>query len=154
MRTVWRPPPWFAAPAPRIRFLHELKAVGATTHPATKQYPGGFHIHLTLHADGLPARQVCIQFSQHSPDTPRVSVDGPTRSPHRYSDGTLCMWYPDDPRHTRWVPGDGAADLVTRIAVHLIKEAWWRRTAEWIGPEVTHGDPDPLNDPRQQIETD
>lgn len=30
---------------------------------------------------------------------PRLTMliaDGPTASPHRYSDGHLCMWHPDD----------------------------------------------------------
>jgi hypothetical protein len=97
--------------------------------------------------DGIEPRQVSIQFSLGAPDTPHVLVDGPTESPHRYSDNTLCMWYPDDPRDRRWVPSYGSADLIVRIAAHLIREAWWRQTGEWIGPEVPHGRVDRHNDP-------
>lgn len=57
------------------------------------------------------------------------------------------MWYPNDPRDRRWIPADGAADLIVRIALHLIKEEWFRQTGEWIGEEVKHGIADPHNDP-------
>jgi hypothetical protein len=147
MRARWRPPPWFAPPAPRIRFVRDLAAVGAVAAARSSTYPGGFQVDLTLHPDGIEPRQVSIQFSLGAPDTPHVLVDGPTESPHRYSNNTLCMWYPDDPRDRRWVPSYGSADLIVRIAAHLIREAWWRQTGEWIGPEVSHGRVDRYNDP-------
>lgn len=147
MRGRWRPPPWFAPPAPRIRFVRDLASLGAVAAPRSKSYPDGFQVDLTINPEGIEARQVRIQFARSTPEVPRVLVDGPADSPHRYSDNTLCMWYPDDPRERRWVPAYGSADLVTRIAAHLIREAWWRETAEWIGPEVSHGGTDRHNDP-------
>ena len=33
-----------------------------------------------------------------------VSVDGPTESKHRYADGSLCMWSPDDGPDLQWRP--------------------------------------------------
>jgi hypothetical protein len=146
-RRGWQPLPWFARPAPRIRFIRDLSAVAAAAVSRSTNYPGGFHVELTLHPDGIEPRCVRIDFALGTPDIPRVHVDGPTDSPHRYPDGCLCMWYPNDPRTNRWVPQDGSAELITRIAVHLIREAWWRRTAEWIGAEVVHGRSDPHNDP-------
>lgn len=49
----------------------------------------------------------------------------------------------------RWTPDAGPADLVTRIAVHLVKEEWFRRTGEWIGDEVKHHRRDEANDPEE-----
>ena len=87
---------------------------------------------------GVPSRTVRIEFGLGSPEVPRVFVDGPQESPHRYSDGSLCMWYPHDPIDLRWARRDGAAALVGCIALHLIREQWWRETGEWPGPEAPH----------------
>jgi len=86
------------------------------------------------------SRQVEIRFENWS-QTPRVFVDGPTDSPHRYSDGSLCMWYPDDPPEQRWVFSDGLLVLLNYIQAHLFREAWWRENDEWLGPEAPHGPP-------------
>jgi 23S rRNA G2445 N2-methylase RlmL len=43
------------------------------------------------------------------------------------------MWFPGDPLERRWRRRDGAAALTGHIAGHLIREAWWRQTGEWIG---------------------
>ena len=83
------------------------------------------------------ARKVHIRFSGMS-DVPSVFVDGPRDSPHRYSDGSLCMWYPRDPVDRRWVFEDGLLDLIGLVIAHLFREAWWRETGEWLGEEVPH----------------
>jgi hypothetical protein len=95
---------------------------------------------------------VSIEFSRRSPQRPRVVVDGPTDSPHRYPDGSLCMWYPNDPPELRWNLSDGAGQLIAGVAAHLIREEWYRRTGEWIGDEVRHGSVDPENDPTSEEE--
>ncbi|ROP44379.1 MULTISPECIES: hypothetical protein [unclassified Rathayibacter] len=143
-----RPLPWFAKPAPKIRFVRDLAAVDAV-RVAKSTYAVGFRVEFELEPDGVPRRKVSIDFSRNSPNTPRVHVDGPEESPHRYSDGTLCMWYPGDPPSAKWLPRDGAAQLITRIGVHLIKEQWFRQSGEWIGPEITHERHDSANDPRE-----
>lgn len=148
MRAPRRPSPWFAKPAPRIRFVRDLAAVDAV-QVLKSEYPGGFRIELELEPEGIPRRKVTIDFSRGSPDTPRVHVDGPDESPHRYTDGTLCMWYPGDRPPAKWLPRDGAAELIVRIGVHLLKEQWFRQSGEWVGAEVTHKPSDPANDPRR-----
>lgn len=65
-------------------------------------------------------------------------ADGPT-SPHRYKDGGLCIWHPSDAVEYRWVFEDGLLQLLGHIAAHLFREAWWRETGEWLGPEAPHG---------------
>jgi hypothetical protein len=77
---------------------------------------------------------------------PKIHADGPTESPHRYSERRLCIWYPSDPPEQKWVFEDGLLMLINHIQAHLFREAWWRETGgydggEWLGPEVTHGPP-------------
>jgi hypothetical protein len=52
-------------------------------------------------------------------------ADGPRESPHRYPDGSLCMWYPQDPPEQKWVFDDGLLALLNYIQAHLFREAWW-----------------------------
>jgi hypothetical protein len=149
MRNGWRPPLWFDKPIGRILFLRELAEIPSTQQVKSGAYPGGFSVSLTLNPQGVPPRHVTITFSRRSPMTPRVLVDGPTDSPHRYPDDTLCMWYPEDPPERRWILDDGAAALIANVTAHLVREEWYRNTGEWIGEEVGHGPGDPLNDPEK-----
>lgn len=151
MASGWRQPPWFAKPAPRIRFLRELQELDDVQVTTVKDYPGGFGVSFSLTPHGVPPRQVTVGFAG---STPHVYVDGPAESPHRYGDGTLCMWYPGDSRELRWTPADGGGALVAHIAAHLVQEEWWRLTGEWVGAEVRHGERDPLNDPEPLDQND
>jgi hypothetical protein len=82
-------------------------------------------------------RHVSITFEDWS-RYPVVRADGPD-SPHRFDrNGWLCLWYPDDPSERRWVFEDGLLALLNLIQAHLFREAWWRETAEWLGPEAPH----------------
>jgi hypothetical protein len=88
-------------------------------------------------------RQVEIRFEDWS-RIPKILVDGPTDSPHRYSERQLCIWYPDDPPEEKWVFEDGLLMLINLIQLHLFREAWWREhggrdDGEWLGPQVPHG---------------
>jgi hypothetical protein len=85
------------------------------------------------------SRRVEVRFRNgFSPEWPRVTVDGPEESPHRYRGGTLCIWEPTDPDERVWVPRDGLHELIRQITFHLFKEAWWRESGEWLGDEVRH----------------
>ena len=85
-------------------------------------------------------RRVQVIFKKDSPRFPRVSVDGPVDSKHRFSSGHLCMWHHGDPIENQWVFEDGLVTLVGHIVVHLFREAWWRETGEWLGPEINHSE--------------
>jgi len=142
----WQPPAWYAYPAGRLRFLAELRGCGvAATQTrishADRPHRGGFQAEFGLAVPGLPARQVRIVFAGRG-TAPSVYADGPRKSPHRYDDGSLCMWYPGDPHTGRWTRRDGAAALLGHITAHLLREVWWRNTGEWVGEEVTHGEGD------------
>ena len=142
MTVAWREPAWFARPAPRLRFFADLRATGTQVRASRppRQYRGGFAVRCTVNPPGVVARQVTIAFSPRSPEVPRVFVDGPIESPHRYSGGELCMWWPFDGSDERWVRRDGAAALLGHVVAHLVREEWWRRTGEWAGNEAPHGE--------------
>lgn len=141
----WAPPPWHAKPAARFQFMREMSGVDDLRPVRSTKYPGAFGVEFDMEPFGVPRRHVQIFIYNV---IAHVLVDGPTDSPHRYQDGTLCIWYPDDPPEQKWKRRDGAAVLVADIAAHLIKEEWWRMTGEWPAGEVRHGAIDPLNDPR------
>jgi hypothetical protein len=147
MVSQWRPPLWYDKPVGRIRFFREVADIKGVKSVKNTRNPGGFSVSMVLNPLGVPSREVNIAFSRLAPTTPHVTVDGPTQSPHRYSDGALCMWYPGDPAYHRWVLSDGAGALVANITAHLIREEWYRATGEWLGDEVPHTPKDPENDP-------
>lgn len=139
---AWRRPVWYAYPAGRLRFLTELRACGVNAvqtrvSRADRQHRGGFQVEFVLNVPGLPPRCLRIVFAGYG-SVPSVYADGPAESPHRYSDGSLCMWYPWDPEAARWTRRDGAAALLGHITAHLLREEWWRKTGEWVGDEAPH----------------
>ena len=139
---VWQRPAWYVYPAGRLGFLTELRACGVHAvstriNRADRRHRGGFQVEFKLTVPGLPARHVRIVFAGTG-FAPSVYADGPTDSRHRYSDGSLCMWYPHDPDDARWTRRDGAAALLGHITAHLLREEWWRKTGEWVGDEVSH----------------
>jgi len=140
--TAWQRPAWYAYPAGRLRFITELRACGvhASQTPvsrADRKHRGGFQVEFTVAVPGLPSRRVRIVFAGDG-IVPSVYADGPSESPHRYGDGSLCMWYPWDPETARWTRRDGGAALLGHITAHLIREEWWRKTGEWVGDETPH----------------
>lgn len=113
---------------------------------ARDQYPNlrrtviGGHIsyRIAMSVVGYEDRIVTVKLGRYIDDPPRVRADGPSNSPHRYSDGSLCMWYPKDPPKQRWKFSNGLMELLVLVQQHLFREAWWRETGEWLGPEVPH----------------
>lgn len=86
---------------------------------------------------------------------PRIYVDGPTESPHRYGERELCIWYPRDPPERRWVFEDGLLVLINLIQAHLFREAWWREKGEWLGPEAPHAVPkEPVTEGQEERDRD
>jgi hypothetical protein len=78
-----------------------------------------------------------------APGAARITVGGPSESPHRYSSDELCIEYPGDPPDARWTADDGLLTLIDLIRAHLFREAYWRETGAWPGPEAPH---DPKED--------
>jgi hypothetical protein len=96
---------------------------------------------LTVSVPEYPeSRTIRIRLANHKkPTVVAVSVDGPTSSPHRYTDGSLCMWYPDDGTELKWRPEEELLGLIQYVRVHLFREAYWRQYKYWPGPEAPHG---------------
>ena len=83
-------------------------------------------------------RIVNITLTERYSSLPKIVVDGPSDSPHRFDSKYLCIWYPWDNKECRWIYTDGLLQLIALIQIHLFKEYWWREFDEWLGPEVKH----------------
>jgi len=112
-------------------------------HAGLQRHSAGRSGHLTyeLRVD-VPGydeqRQVRIEFPATPETRPRILVDGSEDSPHRYSDGSLCLFYPGDPPEQRWMLADGLAALIDTIRVHLFQEEDARRGHGWSGEQAPH----------------
>lgn len=60
-------------------------------------------------------------------------------SPHRYEDGALCLYYPDDPAGQRWTADKNLAELIVLVQDHLFLEDTYAETGEWLAPQAEHG---------------
>ncbi len=94
---------------------------------------------LTVPIEGYEPRRLTVRVKNAYWPSPQVFADGPTTSPHRYRDESLCMWYWRDPPESKWLPTHGLLALVRVAQLHLLREAWWREKGEWLGPEAPHG---------------
>lgn len=72
-------------------------------------------------------------------DFPTVYAGDMAGSPHRYDDGSLCLYYPADPPQRRWTSKRGLSSLLSLVADHLFFEDVYRDTETWIAPEAPHG---------------
>lgn len=84
-----------------------------------------------------PRFRVRIKYDLYS--APRVHVLEPTlvpNAPHRYSDGSLCLFFPSD-------GGWGDRSLIATTIIPWII-SWlgyydlWTQTGKWLGPEAPH----------------
>jgi len=131
---------WYGEDFPRLMFERgaSLYFPSLLSLTITSGHNAGRRYRLTVNVPHYKTRRVQILFRKDSPKTSRVSVDGPADSKHRFSSGDLCMWYPEDLVENRWVFEDGLVSLIGHIVAHLFREAWYRETGEWPGPEVDH----------------
>jgi hypothetical protein len=81
-----------------------------------------------------------IRVSYREPKPPRVSVLAPKlhdQAPHRYLDGTLCLYYPRD---RSWTPRMFIAEtIIPWTALWLRFYELWLQTNTWYRPEAPHG---------------
>ncbi len=106
--------PWYGRFADRLRFEGDARRHVVGLHVPRRTRHGGVRYRWSVTPPGCERRQVRIDFPITSSRHPRVYVDGPTDSPHRYDDGSLCMWYPRDPLERRWVFDDGLMALLAK----------------------------------------
>ncbi|KQY96821.1 hypothetical protein ASD19_09735 [Microbacterium sp. Root53] len=72
-------------------------------------------------------------------DFPFVYAGQMPGSPHRYEDGALCLYYPEDPAEQRWTADKNLAALIVLVQDHLFLEDTYADTGAWIAPEAEHG---------------
>ncbi len=130
--------PWYGRFSDRLTFERGAKSRYPSLVSLTRRRGRGWEYRLVVNPPGSDSRRLTIEFPLQHPRLPIVRADGPASSPHRYEDGSLCMWYPSDPRDRRWVFSDGLVALIGCAQAHLSKEALWREWCEWPGSEVPH----------------
>lgn len=132
------PGPWYGRFRDRLRFEGPARRNIFGLRSRRRPRGRGWQYLLSVDPPGCPTTRVQIDFTLPYSRIPQVIVDGPAESPHRYDDGTLCMWYPHDPPERRWTFSDGLLQLVGLIQVHLVREQLWRETGHWYGDEAPH----------------
>lgn len=139
-----KPQAWYTDIQRRIRFECGVRVA----YPAVSATVTGRGMNdtvlytLTVDVPEYERRRVAIRLANWTkPSMPFITVDGPCESPHRYGRDRLCIWHPNDPTELRWVPEDGLLALIDHVRLHLFKEAYWRETGVWCGPEAPHGPP-------------
>ena len=136
--------PWYTDIRQRLRFERGVRtAYPAINASATGRGTKATVIYtLSVDVPEYEDRRVRISLANWTtPGAPVITVDGACGSPHRYNDHELCIWLPDDPAEQRWVADDGLLALIDHTRVHLFKEAYWRETGLWPGPEAPHAAP-------------
>lgn len=136
--------PWYGNERARRRFERGVRAChpGLTVSGHSRSRDVDVIYRLRVDLAEYEPREVTIRLTNSShPDLKTVTADGPTESPHRYEDKSLCLHYKWDPVSRRWVASDGLLALIKLTRRHLFREAHWRETGEpWLGPD-THGPP-------------
>jgi hypothetical protein len=148
-----KPQLWHTDIRARLRFERGVRARHPVLRCSTVGRGHGALVtyQLTVPIPEYEARNVTIELvNGYSPFGAKITVDGPTESPHRYSDKSLCIWFPSDSEERKWVGDDGLGELIRQIAVHLFKEAYWRETGEWLGAEAPHASPKHPDDRRTE----
>lgn len=140
--------PWYGEEKERVFFERDTVRYHPTLQRQYTRLDGkarGCLYCVDIDVPHYETRNVRIFFAERGTgDAPVILADGPTDSPHRFSDfdrRRLCVWHPEDPRESRWTRQDGLLHLLGLIKWHLFREGWWRDTGrgEWLGPEAPHG---------------
>ncbi len=97
--------------------------------------------------DPLPLRRrIALVFpGRPSRSSPVIMADGPRTPRHRftlYRPMPLCLWCSRDEPDMQWQLSLGLAVLIDIARVHLVREARFRQTGRWRGPEVHLDDAD------------
>ncbi|MEM2145576.1 MAG: hypothetical protein QW279_09460 [Candidatus Jordarchaeaceae archaeon] len=78
---------------------------------------------------------VLIVYPPSFPSEPPLSyvegISGKESTPHQFGDGSLCLFYPDDPK--QWSPKSTAVVVITWTAGWLHAYEVWRKTGVWPG---------------------
>jgi hypothetical protein len=140
--------PWYGEDRTRLLFEGPAREFFPTLKRQLKRLDGteGCSYIVDIDVPFYERRRIEVFFSKGGwRDVPTILADGPTDSPHRFPSfdrRSLCVWLRYDPREQRWTFDDGLLQLLGLIKLHLFREAWWRETGEWPGPQAPHAGPD------------
>jgi hypothetical protein len=86
-----------------------------------------------------PAYRLEVSYRLGHIPTVRVVKPEPVQgAPHRYPDGSLCLYWP---KEWRWAPHEAIAEtLLPWAATWLWYYELWRDTGDWLGP-TSHASP-------------
>lgn len=83
--------------------------------------------------------EISYRYDNQYSKSPRVWVKSPrldSHAPHRYSDGSLCLYYPRD---GSWTPYKYISEtIVPWTALWLAFYEIWTTTGQWYGLEAPH----------------
>lgn len=83
--------------------------------------------------------KIVYRFAGWHSKPPEVKIESPkihSDAPHRYSDGSLCLYFPQD---NDWSPSKFIAKtIVPWTALWLAFYEIWLDTDHWYGPEASH----------------
>ena len=136
-----KPQLWYTDMQARLRFERgaRLRHPDLTASATGRGLGATVSYRVTVQVPEYESRRVRVTVRNGvSPYGVEITADGPSDSPHRYSDDALCIWDPRDPDELKWTASDGLDELLTHVAMHLFKEGYWRETREWLGPESPH----------------
>jgi len=78
---------------------------------------------------------VLIVYPSSFPSEPPLSyvsgISGKEITPHQFKDGSLCLFYPGDPK--QWSPKSTAVVVITWTAGWLHAYEVWKKTGSWPG---------------------
>ena len=144
MRGPRRRRPWYEDFRARLRFEGPVREVFPQISVARDGRGVNSEIvyELRVEIPHYEPRRITIRVANLTePVLVSVHADGPDESPHRYANGSLCMWHPDAPASEKWLARDGLVRLIQYARLHLFREAFYRETGEWLGPEASHSPP-------------
>jgi len=128
---------WWGVQRTKLQFERGLDSQYPRARGTTRR--AFYEYQVTVPVACYDPRRLRIEvYGRDEPTLARVFADGPVESKHRFSGGSLCMWEPEDGEESRWQPRDGLVRLIDMAILHLFREAWWRETGCWPGPEAPH----------------
>jgi hypothetical protein len=90
--------------------------------------------------DSSPTYVIRVEY--RPPVAPTIQVLRPvihSNAPHRFSDGSLCLYWPKDSDKRIWTPDKRiAATILPWAAEWLAVYEVWLSTGEWVAPEAPH----------------
>lgn len=129
---------WYERKPDRLKVERDILAEKFPKFRPYKASNGAFKVKGVLETRRGNEYLVAVVCPSNYPNKPpKVFVEKPglKRGKHRYKDGSLCLFYPED--HS-WTPSSTLSTIIARAAGWLHAYETWRLTNNWPGSEVSH----------------